>query len=226
MLIAMFAAALGLLLTATPSIDVTFGQLCDAQLAPRGFCETFSSCSPGKKAACSGDNRKTVQADEDWSEWSCDVDRKNGYLECTRTRHLTAGPGAGDIFDSRWQAALFVSKGRITVGLSTLGDRPQTSFFSPEGQSWSKVDPLPKLTAATFGLKEPRPPKKDAAQFQAEFFVELTLPREGTTISADGRWVNTFRDDSGYGQSDTQLSSASLLLDWNAATGRFSVNRQ
>ncbi|MBM4780888.1 MAG: hypothetical protein GQE15_24590 [Archangiaceae bacterium] len=222
----MFAAALGLIMTATPSIDVAVGQLCDARLAPREFCETFTTCAPGKKSACAGDNHKTVQADEDWSEWSCDVDRKNGYLECTQKTHLTTGPGAGDVFDSRWQAALFVSKGRITVGLSTLGDRPQAAFFSPDGQTWSKVDPLPKLSAATFALKEPRPPKKDADHFQAEFFVELTLPREGTTISAEGRWVNTFRDDSGYGQRDTQLSTASVLLDWNATTGKFSVNRQ
>lgn len=222
----MFAAALGIIITATPSIDVALGQLCGAQLAPREFCETFTTCAPGKKSACAGDNHKTVQADEDWSEWSCDVDRKNGYLECTQKTHLTTGPGAGDVFDSHWQAALFVSKGRVTVGLSTLGDRPQTSFFSPEGQSWAKIDPLPKLTTATFGLKEPRPPKKDGDHFRPEFFVELTLPREGTTISAEGRWLNTFRDDSGYGQRDTQLSTASLLLDWNATTAKFSVNRQ
>lgn len=222
----MFAAAVALFLAATPSIDVAFGQLCDAHLAPREFCETFTTCAAGKKSACAGDNQKTVQADEDWSSWSCDVDRKNGYLECTEKTHLTTGPGAGDVFESRWQAALFVSKGRISVGVSTLGDRPATSFFSPDGQTWSNVDPLPKLTAATFGLKEPRPPKKDAHAFRAEFFIELTLPREGTTISAEGRWVNTYRDDSGYGQSDTQLSTASLLLDWSATTGTFSVKRQ
>lgn len=224
----MFAAALGIIITATPSIDVAVDQLCGAQLAPREFCETLTTCAPGKKSACAGDNHKTVQADEDWSEWSCDIDRKNGFLECKVKTHLTTGPGAGDIFEAHWQAALFVSKGRITVGLSTRGDRPQTAFFSPEGQGWSKVDPLPKLTPATFGLKEPRPPKKNVSRFeyQPEFFLELDLPRDGTTISVEGRWVNTARDDSGYGQSDTQLSSASRLLDWNATTGKFSVNRQ
>lgn len=222
----MFAHALGLFLTATPSIDVAFGQLCDARLASRDVCSMFSKCDPGKKRNCSGDNRKTIQPDEDWSEWTCDVDRKNGFLECTEKTHFTSGPGSGDVVDWTWQAAVFVSKGRITVGITTRGDRPETAFFSPDGQAWAKVDPLPKLTAATFGLKEPRPPKKDADHFQAEFFIELTLPREGTTITAEGRWVNTFRDDSGYGQSDTELSRASLTLDWNATTGKFSVARQ
>jgi hypothetical protein len=75
-----------------------------------------------------------------------------------------------------------------------------------------------------FGLPRPRiPPARDEGQrpVQLEFFVEVTLPQVGTTLSVEGRWVDTFRDDSGYGQADRLVASAKVELEWDAVKGRF-----
>jgi hypothetical protein len=103
----------------------------------------------------------------------------------------------------------------------------EAAFFSQVSGAWASVDPLPTLSPGTFKLKEPKPPKArhPGEGFEAKFFVELTLPREGTMVTAEGRWVNAYRDDSGYGQSDTLLSREVVFLSWNATTGTFSVSR-
>jgi hypothetical protein len=210
---------------APPTIDVALRRLCEAGSVWSAFCEVFTTCGPVRKGTCSGTDRAQKQPEEDWRTWKCDLDLRNGYLSCTEETHVTTGPGEGDVVSARWEAALFVGKGAALVAVAVHGDRPEAKFFSKTAEAWTAAEPLPKLTPAVFALKEPHAPKPQTAGFRAEFFVELELPREGTTITATGRWVNTFRDDSGYGQSDTELSHAALDLAWNAATSTFVVQR-
>lgn len=210
---------------APPAIDVAVRQLCAAGSVERGLCEVFTTCGPVRKGTCSGTDRADKQPEEDWSTWKCDVDLRNGYLSCTEETHVTTGPGEGDVMRSRWEAALFVGKSAVLVAVSTHGDRPEAKFFTRTAEAWTIAEPLPRLNPAAFALEEPHAPKPQTAGFRAEFFVEFELPREGTTITANGRWVNTFRDDSGYGQSDTELSHAARDLAWNAATAKFVVQR-
>ena len=221
------ALHLALLLAAPrpPAIDVAVHQLCDARALPFDFCLAFTNCGPVKKGTCSSSDEAQQPSGEDWSSWRCDVDVRNGYLTCTEQVHLRGGPGSGEVLTFTRDAALFISKGSVMVAAAVRGDRPKAWFFTRTDAGWSPVEPLPKLTAAVFGLAEPSAPGKERDHFQAEFLVELALPREGTTVTAYGRWVNTFRDDSGYGQSDTELSNASVELKWNAAASKFVVQR-
>lgn len=215
-------------LAAPPAIDVALTQLCDARQADTELCAVRASCAVGGKPgkACAGSDLEGKAEDDDWSEWSCDVDRKNGFLTCTQKTHSRSGASSGDTFTSTWTVALFVSKARIVVGIAEDGDRPKAAFFASTNGAWTPVDPLPSLSPATFKLKEPKAPKSlQGVGFEAKFFVELTMPREGTLVTAEGRWVNAYRDDSGYGQSDTLLSREVVYLSWSATTGTFSVSR-
>ncbi len=210
-----------------PAIDVAVRQLCEAGLA-NGLCGVWQACGPVRKGACSSTDHDGKGPTDDWRERRCAVDVRNGYLTCTENTHVMDGPGQGDVLTARWDAALFVGKGAVVVGVAERTDRPEAAFFTPQGKTWKPATPLPKLDARTFALTEPKRPAvlvNGQNGFHAEFFVELDLPREGTTVSAEGRWVDTFRDDSGYGQSDTRLTSATLELTWNAATATFVVQR-
>lgn len=216
---------LGLFLAAphAPTIEVAVNTLCADQLVDREFCSTLSHCGPFRKGQCAANDHPDRTADEDWTEWSCEVDLRNGYLRCSAEAHLTTGPGAGDVIRSTWDAALFIGKRAIVVGVALRGDRPEASFYSLTPTGWARSTPLPPLGPKDFKLDEPAPPKGEYPQFAAKFFVELTLPRIGTTVSAEGRWVNAYRDDSGYGQSDHLLSAKSLELSWDATRARFTL---
>ena len=214
--------ALVVLVGAVPTVDGAFEQLCRAQQAPADFCATLARCAPGKRGECAGDDRAT--ATDDWWDWRCTVDREYGYLECESGLNFTSGPGEGDRVREAWQAAIFVSRGAVTVGVSTLGDRPAIAFLRAAGEAWVPVKPMPELTPRAFGLPRPRiPPALGEGQrpVELEFFVEVTLPQVGTALSVEGRWVDTFRDDSGYGQADQLIASAKVELEWDAVKGVF-----
>lgn len=221
----MLALALASLLGAVPTVDGAFVELCRAQQAPAEFCATFERCAPGKRSECAGDDRATATGD--WRDWRCTIAREDGYLECESGLNLTSGPGEGDRHGREWQAAIFVSRGAVTLGVSTRGDRPAVAFFRAQGDSWRAVKPLPELEPRAFGLAPPRAPARhpEGRPFEPEFIVEVTLPQVGTTLVVEGRWVDTYRDDSGYGQTDTLISAAKLELAWDVVAGSFRRKR-
>lgn len=210
-----------------PPVDVAVKEVCDTASPKREFCSLLTLCSPFKKGVCRGDNRLTRTETDDKQSWHCELDVRNGYLTCTSDSVSVDGPGEGDVFTSKFDVALFTSKKGPMIAISSISDRPEAWFFMKTDSKWQPAQPLPPLTPAAFALKEPKAPQKgptadDSSNgFNAKFFVELSLPQHGTTVMAEGRWVNTYRDDSGYGQSDTQLSSATLSLTWNAAAAKF-----
>lgn len=214
---------------APPTIDVAVRQVCDTRLEPGGLCTYLDRCGPFEEGRCAADNRAEQQGAGAWSSWRCEADVRNGFLTCSEEYTETEGPGAGDVSTFTYDAALFVAKSSVLVGISRRGDRPRSWFFEQTGAGWRAASPLPALPPDAFGLgTTPTRKKFGSAQegLRPEFFVELTLPRVGTTVSAEGRWVNTYRDDSGYGQPpESVLSSASRQLAWNRTTGRFLLQR-
>ncbi len=107
--------------------------------------------------------------------------------------------------------------------VSTRGNRPAIAFFRADGGARVPVKPMPELSPRAFGLPKLRIPTPGEGQrpVRLEFIVEVSLPQVGTALSVEGRWVDTFWDDSGYGQWDRLIASVKLDLEWDAVRGAF-----
>lgn len=210
-----------LALSAGVRIDEGVRRLCDDSLAPQPLCDILTACGPVSAGACASDD-PLASPETDARSWRCEIDRKHGYLTCSELTVLAEGPGAGDLIEDRWDAALFVGKSARLIAIVHRGDRPEAFFFSDAGHRWDTASPLPSMSAEAFSLPKPSDPgDPEKPWFQPKFFFELTLPKVGTDVEVEARWVDTSRDDSGYGQTDSLLSREVRKLTWDRARAAF-----